>query len=155
MAVGVDDSDIFVAVTEVEANGGGLAVVEDGCVVASLPLPLDGAKRTKKEEVLCNFNDIFYYQLFVTNNTTIIHSPAASLSAFSFKAFTPANGNNRRDLSKNFDAFAYSPFDKNTCKYKLTIVKVLNYVESFHTHLRHVTTLFGFTLVSNTSSLNN
>ena len=120
-----------------------------------LPLPLDGAKRTKKEEVLCNFNDIFYYQLFVTNNTTIIHSPAASLSAFSFKAFTPANGNNRRDLSKNFDAFAYSPFDKNTCKYKLTIVKVLNYVESFHTHLRHVTTLFGFTLVSNTSSLNN
>jgi len=42
MAVGVDDSDIFVAVTEVEANGGGLAVVEDGCVVASLPLPLDG-----------------------------------------------------------------------------------------------------------------
>ena len=42
MAVGVDDSDIFVAVTEVEANSGGLAVVEDGCVVASLPLPLDG-----------------------------------------------------------------------------------------------------------------
>lgn len=42
VAVGVEDSDIFVAVTEVEANGGGLAVVEDGCVVASLPLPLAG-----------------------------------------------------------------------------------------------------------------
>ena len=42
VAVGVADSDIFVAVTEVEANGGGLAVVEDGCVVASLPLPLAG-----------------------------------------------------------------------------------------------------------------
>lgn len=42
VAVGVSDSDIFVAVTEVEANGGGLAVVEDGCVVASLPLPLAG-----------------------------------------------------------------------------------------------------------------
>ena len=42
VSVGVADSDIFVAVTEVEANGGGLAVVEDGCVVASLPLPLAG-----------------------------------------------------------------------------------------------------------------
>lgn len=42
VAVGVEDSDIFVTVTEVEANGGGLAVVEDGCVVASLPLPLAG-----------------------------------------------------------------------------------------------------------------
>ena len=42
VAVGATDSDIFVAVTEVEANGGGLAVVEDGCVVASLPLPLAG-----------------------------------------------------------------------------------------------------------------
>ena len=42
VAVGVEDSDIFVAVTEVEANGGGLAVVEDGCVVASMPLPLAG-----------------------------------------------------------------------------------------------------------------
>ena len=42
VAVGVADTDIFVAVTEVEANGGGLAVVENGCVVASLPLPLAG-----------------------------------------------------------------------------------------------------------------
>ncbi len=42
VAVGATDSDIFVAVTEVEANGGGLAVVEDGCVVASLGLPLAG-----------------------------------------------------------------------------------------------------------------
>ena len=42
VAVGVADSDIFVAVTEVEANGGGLAVVSDGCVLASLPLPLAG-----------------------------------------------------------------------------------------------------------------
>ncbi|MDA0264764.1 MAG: adenine deaminase [Chloroflexi bacterium] len=42
VAVGVEDSDIFVAVTEVEANGGGLVVVEDGCVTASLPLPLAG-----------------------------------------------------------------------------------------------------------------
>ena len=42
VAVGVDDSEIFVAVNEVEANGGGLAVVSDGCVLASLPLPMAG-----------------------------------------------------------------------------------------------------------------
>ena len=42
VAVGIEDSDIFVAVTDVEANRGGLAVVADGCMVASLPLPLAG-----------------------------------------------------------------------------------------------------------------
>jgi len=34
VAVGIEDSDIFVAVTDVEANRGGLAVVADGCMVA-------------------------------------------------------------------------------------------------------------------------
>ena len=59
VAVGIEDSDIFVAVTEVEANGGGVAVVEDGCVVASLPLPLAGLLSDMNlEDVVRNLEEL-------------------------------------------------------------------------------------------------
>ncbi|MDE2860871.1 MAG: adenine deaminase [Chloroflexota bacterium] len=42
VVVGVDDSDIYAAVKEVERNQGGLCVVAGGEVLASLPLPIAG-----------------------------------------------------------------------------------------------------------------
>ncbi len=42
IAVGVDDSDIVAAVKHIAEMGGGLAVVADGKVIASLPLPIAG-----------------------------------------------------------------------------------------------------------------
>ena len=42
IAVGVDDSDIVAAVKHIAEMGGGLAVVSDGKVIASLPLPIAG-----------------------------------------------------------------------------------------------------------------
>ena len=42
VVVGVDDEDIYEAVKEVERNQGGLAVVADGKVLGSLPLPICG-----------------------------------------------------------------------------------------------------------------
>jgi adenine deaminase len=42
VVVGVSDGDIYAAVKEVERNQGGLAVVADGKILASLPLPIAG-----------------------------------------------------------------------------------------------------------------
>lgn len=42
VTVGVDDRDLYKAVSTVESLGGGLAVVADGAVLASLPLPIAG-----------------------------------------------------------------------------------------------------------------
>ncbi len=42
IAVGVDDTDIVAAVKHIAEMGGGLAVVADGKVIASLPLPIAG-----------------------------------------------------------------------------------------------------------------
>ena len=48
VAVGVADADIYAGVKEIEANHGGMVVVEDGRVTASLPLPVAG--------LLCQLN---------------------------------------------------------------------------------------------------
>ena len=42
VVAGVSDDDIYAAIKEVEGNQGGLAVVADGKVLASLPLPIAG-----------------------------------------------------------------------------------------------------------------
>jgi len=42
IAVGVDDSDIYMGIKEIERLGGGLAVVAEGKVLASLALPIGG-----------------------------------------------------------------------------------------------------------------
>jgi adenine deaminase len=42
VCVGVNDRDIYAAVKTVEAMNGGLAVIDEGKVQASLPLPIGG-----------------------------------------------------------------------------------------------------------------
>ena len=52
VVVGADDADIFAAVKEVERNQGGLCVVADGEVLASLPLPIAGLLSTEPLEAV-------------------------------------------------------------------------------------------------------
>ena len=54
IAVGTDDKDISIAVKEIERLRGGLALVADGRILASLPLPIAGLLSDEPLEVVVN-----------------------------------------------------------------------------------------------------
>lgn len=57
VAVGVDDKDILIAAKKVAKMGGGLAVVLDGRVMASLPLPIAGLMSDRPLKIVARAMD--------------------------------------------------------------------------------------------------
>jgi len=59
IVAGVNDSDMAIAANAVRANKGGLAVVNNGRVLGSLPLPIAGLMCEREaDEVQCNLEDL-------------------------------------------------------------------------------------------------
>jgi len=78
IAVGTDDGDIYAAVKEIERMQGGLAVVADGKVLGSLPLPIGGLMSPQPlEEVVAGLEKL---KKLAAGLGTALPAPFATLS---------------------------------------------------------------------------
>ena len=78
IAVGANDTDIFIAISEIVTMQGGMAVVEGGKVLARLRLPLAGLMSDKPLEDVVN--DFEHLERSAKELGTTLATPFAALS---------------------------------------------------------------------------
>jgi adenine deaminase len=82
VVAGMNDNDMLIAVRYISSIGGGLAVAENGCITASLPLPIAGLMSNQSiESVISNLTGLNQACLKLGNN--VIKDPFMLLSFLS------------------------------------------------------------------------